>query len=283
MLAALCLAMVFAISLSSYIALCYTSLAMSTRNLMGEHSLELAESGIEQAIYAVNSGNTTGWSISSGGGYTTMDATMAMTASGLVSTGSNPTSFDYGNGAKGKVNIAVVYTIGSPTAIKSITSQGVVVLPTGSIGSSATPSVSRTLTYTNSVAGSSAAAPLFVNALAATSGKVTFTAAASLYSYNSNPSTGVYYTYLTAPLGFSAIIASQDITSTTATVVLDTAIVHGYVEGYDYNSPTTTNWLSYATGDRIHAGSLPTRVSGGRPAGGKHPSPGRHDRWQHPE
>jgi len=44
MLAALCLAMVFAISLSSYIALCYTSLAMSTRNLMGEHSLELAES-----------------------------------------------------------------------------------------------------------------------------------------------------------------------------------------------------------------------------------------------
>ena len=42
MLAALCLAMVFAISLSSYIALCYVSLTMSTRNIMLTHCTELA-------------------------------------------------------------------------------------------------------------------------------------------------------------------------------------------------------------------------------------------------
>ena len=64
MLAALCLAMVFALSLSSYIALCYTSLNMSTRNIAVSHSTELAETGVEQAIYALNNNDWTNWTLS---------------------------------------------------------------------------------------------------------------------------------------------------------------------------------------------------------------------------
>src|SRR5271154_3096014 len=93
MLAALCLAMVFAISLSSYMALCYTSLKMSTRALMNEHCSELAETGIEQALYARNNGDWTGWTFS-GNIYT---VSMTMTASGLVANGSSPTPMNLGN------------------------------------------------------------------------------------------------------------------------------------------------------------------------------------------
>ena len=84
MLAALCLAMVFAISLSSYIALCFTSLAMSTRNVVNDHCLELAESGVEQALYASNgnalgvSSAMTGWTSSPGSLVTTVTTTMTL-------------------------------------------------------------------------------------------------------------------------------------------------------------------------------------------------------------
>ena len=47
MLAALCLAAVLAISLSSYLALCYTSLYLSTRYVATSYrGSELAEAGV---------------------------------------------------------------------------------------------------------------------------------------------------------------------------------------------------------------------------------------------
>ena len=82
MLAALCLAMVFAISLSSYIALCYVSLATSTRNVANEHSLELAEAGVEQALYYDNN-SLSGWTVSTFSGITTVTSPqLTMTLSG---------------------------------------------------------------------------------------------------------------------------------------------------------------------------------------------------------
>ena len=147
LLAALCFAIVFAIAISSYLGLCFTSLAMSSRNIMGTHSLELAEAGVEQALYANNNGVSTGWTVVTVAPYTTMSTTMTMTASGLVASSLNPTPFEYGNGATGQVNITMTYATASPSSISSITSQGVVSLPVGSIISGATPTVSRTLTY----------------------------------------------------------------------------------------------------------------------------------------
>jgi len=87
MLAALCLAMVFALCLSSYIALCYTSLRMSTRNLMSSHSIELAEAGLEQALYAVNNND---WNPA-------LWTTAAGNATGTL------TGFTFENGATGSI------------------------------------------------------------------------------------------------------------------------------------------------------------------------------------
>ena len=56
----MCFAIVFTIVLSSFAALTYTSLKVSTRNLMGVHALEAAESGLELALYAQNY-QTTPW------------------------------------------------------------------------------------------------------------------------------------------------------------------------------------------------------------------------------
>jgi hypothetical protein len=263
MLAALCLAMVFAISLSSYIALCFTSLAMSTRNVVNDHCLELAESGVEQALYASNgnalgvSSAMTGWTSSPGSLVTTVTTTMTMTTSGLEPSSGSPTPLNFGNGATGQANITFTYLNGQPMAIQSITSQGVITLPAGTIIGGATPIVSRTLSYSGSGASGTAAAPVFVNAVAATSGPVTFSAAGTLDSFNSNPSPGVYQAYSTAVAGYSAVVASQDVTSFSPTVQLNDAVVNGYVIGYAFSSPATDNWLSYAASGKLEGPLTP--------------------------
>src|SRR5271166_1291424 len=92
MLAALCLAMVFAVCLSSYIALCYTTLKMSTRNLMGTHCIELAETGLERALYSQNNWDWTGpWTVN------------AVNATASV----NMPAFSFENGATGQVSVFV--------------------------------------------------------------------------------------------------------------------------------------------------------------------------------
>jgi hypothetical protein len=302
LLAALCMAVVLTIALSSYLALCFTSLAMSTRSVMAAHSQEIAEAGVEQAIYASNTGNTTGWNISTASGLTTMSTTMTMTSSGLVATSSNPTPLNFGNGATAVANIAMTYTANFPMAIQSITSQGVVTLPTGTMVSAATPRISRTVTFTGQGVGSTAAAPVFVNAVSATSGKIKFSSGGTVNSYNSNPSvttlkngaicvissmgtttngnwmsigapaspavgtqftatgpgtgTGTVYEDMNSTLisagnyvneGYSAVLASQDGSTATATVAIKNAVIDGYVEGYDYSSPSSSNWFSYVT------------------------------------
>jgi hypothetical protein len=149
------------------------------------------------------------------------------------------------------VNITVIYPAASPQSIQSITSQGVVTLPKGSIVSAATPRISRTLTYTGPGASGTAASPLFVNAVAAirgtttTTGKIKFSAGGTFDSYNSNPSAGTYLSYPGLGAGYSAVLAAQNVAATAATVAIKSAVIHGYVEGYNYPSPSSTNWLSY--------------------------------------
>lgn len=260
MLAALCLAMVFAISLSSYIALCYVSLMMSTRSIMSSHSIELAETGIEQALYSQNNSDWTGWTVSVAGPNSVMSTQMAMTSSGLLPTSGSPTPLNFGNGATGLVNITVTLSGG---VLTGITSQGQMSLPNGTAtsgGSVAT--VSRTLSYT-APTFPFAATPntaVFVNAVAATSSCVQFLAAGTVDSYNSYNATSLsYQLYSAAVAGWSAVILSQDVTSGTTTVRLNDAVVDGYAVGYDYNSPSSTNWLSYGgTGQLIGKTTPPT-------------------------
>jgi hypothetical protein len=245
MLAALCLAMVFAISLSSYITLCYTSLKMSTRNVMNEHSAELAETGIEQALYSYNNGDWTNWSFS-GNIYT---INMTMTASGLVASSTSPTPLNMGNGTTSTVAITVDE---SSSGIVKVTSTGQVALPDGSTPVSTTMAYDPTQSPTHDPSNPSfqpMTAPLYVNAVAALTGNVTFSSGGTVDSYNSNISPGTYNP--ATNVGYSAVITSQNVTSSSATVLLNNATVNGYAVGYDPSSPGTSNWLSYANGGKL--------------------------------
>jgi hypothetical protein len=238
MLAALCLAMVFVIVLSSYITLCYTSLKMSTRNMMASHAVELAEAGLEQALYAQNVSNgftTGGWTTSGG----VASATMTMTSGGFVLTSTSPTALNMGNGVTGQVYVQVSgYATSSPiytsTATLSIPNQDADVI--------------RTVTTTG------ARAPVFVNAVAATTGTVRFQSAGLVDSYNS--ALGPY----SSPGTYSAVILSQR-TTTNRSVRLNNAVLQGYAVGYDSSSPTmppTSTWFSPTTGSTTVKSSLST-------------------------
>jgi hypothetical protein len=267
MLAALCLAMVFAICLSSYLALCYASLKMSTRNQMGMRSLEVAEMGLEQGLYALNANNgvgdwTGGWAPQGGG----EAITMAVTSNGLVSTSGNPTPMNLGSGVTGQVAISVSpYPItGTPP---TITSTATVTL--ASDGS----------TVVRKIATTAGVAPAFVNAVAATTGKVQFQAAGTLDSYDSRKPTGTPLTYaaqntLSLPgyLGASAVVLSQD-TSLSATVILNNALLYGYAVGNQANSISYTS-SAYVGGYPTSTTSIdPTRLITNPPPVAAPPSP----------
>jgi hypothetical protein len=297
MLAALCLAMVFAISLSSYLALCYENLYVSERNAMTTfRGSELAESGVEQALYCLNNNNWTGWTLSG----STASATMTMTSAGL-STAVGATPLSYGNGVTGTVTVSVT-NYNSATNPASISSQATLSIPSPYGSGSAASIHSGTVTFSpSSSAGSSSAAPLFVNAVAATNGTLRFQSAGTVDSYNSvlpvsklrsgsvceiisvgttnwtligSPSntvgtiftataagtgTGTAYVNYNSTLsggvpinaGYSAVILSQDNYSSSATVRLKNATVNGYAVGYDYSSPSSTNWFSYGAAGKL--------------------------------
>jgi len=219
MLAALCLAMVFAICLTSYIALCYTALTVSTRNLAESHAIELAEAGVELALYSESNSDWASWYISSGTAYS---ESMTMTSSGLVLSSSGPTALNLGNGVKGTVSVTITNYLTNP----SITSTATMTVPNSN-------TVIRKITTT---AGTS---PLFMNTVAAISGKVKFAAASSgsIDSYDSRAGS-----YASQSRGYQAVVLSQDMSST-RTVRLDTEALYGYAVGYDGSAPTTTGWF----------------------------------------
>src|SRR4051812_44960289 len=133
MLAALCFSLVLAIVLSSYVTMCYRSLQMSTRNANSGHSVELAETGMEEALWALHANNWTGWSISG--------KTVTKTLTGFTFDGSTT----------GSVSLTITNYDGT-TGTRTLTATGTTTL-------SDCTTQSRTLTST------SALAPLFVNAI----------------------------------------------------------------------------------------------------------------------
>jgi len=137
------------------------------------------------------------------------------------------------------------------TTAPSISSQGVFTLPLNSGGTQ--PTTSSTVTYNAVPAPETAAIPLFVNAVAATTGNVRFNAGGAVDSYNSDPvpGSGNYVAYAPAIAGYSAVIASQNIATFAASVRLGNAVVHGYATGYNTLFPATTNWLSYGGGGQL--------------------------------
>jgi hypothetical protein len=205
LLAALCFASVLAVAMSSYITLCYRTLEFSTRTAQGSRSIELAEAGMEDALWAQNQipSDWTGWTIA------------GTTATKTV------TGFSYEGGVTGEIALSVT-SYNSTTGPRTITATGTTRQTDGS-------TLNRTLTATSSPA------PLFVNAVAGVAGRVRFRTAGSADSYDSSLGT-----YASQTPTFSAVIASLYTVSTSATVQLTNAQIKGYVTtlvtGPSYNT-----------------------------------------------
>ena len=197
LLATLCFAAVLSLSLSSYLAVCYRSLYLSNRDLQSTRSIQLAETGMEEAIWALTNSTWTGWTISGSTATKTM------------------TGFTFENGASGQITLSVAnynLTTASFTATNTpqvtLTAAGKITLADGSI-------LTRTLQST------ARPAPLFSNAIGATS-DLAFTSGGIVDSYDS--SVGAY----SAPDPAHLTAANSAAVVAGATVDLGNVQVYGF-------------------------------------------------------
>lgn len=184
LLAALCFCVVLGIALASYVGICYQALQTSSRNNNSTHSLELAETGLEEALWALNQKDptiwgTTGWTLNNGS--SPKIATKTLDA------------FSFGNGVTGAVTITIENYDGYVDATntpatngpRTITVAGVTTLADGS-------KITRRLLASTQVA------PLFVNAVASVNpdsssqnsssyGGVQLVSGGTVDSFDSNP------------------------------------------------------------------------------------------------
>ncbi|MDB6170589.1 MAG: hypothetical protein JWM88_3453 [Verrucomicrobia bacterium] len=196
LLATLCFAAVLSLSLSSYLAVCYRSLYLSNRDMQVTRSIELAEMGIEEALWALSNGNWTGWS--------TAGSTATKTLLG-------PGNFE--NNVTNRIQLTITnynlptssFTSTSTPAI-TMTAMGRVILPDGT-------TISRTL---QSLARP---AQVFTNAIGAT-GTLSFASGGFVDSYDS--SAGSYSYSATLSAGNSAAVISG------STISLQNAQVFGF-------------------------------------------------------
>jgi hypothetical protein len=223
MLAALCFATVLTISLASYMTLCYRELALSSRTMQGTQAVELAEAGMEDALWALNKNDWSGWTIS------------GTTATKAVS------GFTFDAAVTGTISLRVTSYDGSAGS-RTVTVTGTAVHTDGT-------RISRTLTST------SAPAPVFVNALAATGGVVSFASGGTVDSYDSSVGT-----YASQTPGYSAVIASDATAPSAATVQLMNAQVKGYAASHYSGGP------SYSSSGKLVGPSTPltTRIDTSR-------------------
>jgi len=187
LLAALCFAAVLSLALGSYIMVCYQSLQMSSRAMHYTRSIELAEIGLEQALWSLNKNDWSGWSVASDTARTTLSG------------------FSFENGATGEVDISIT-DFDNSSGTRTIYSDGVVHLSDGT-------------TLTRSVSTKPKSAAFFTNALAAvgtssaTDGVVKFNSGGTVDSYDSSRGD-----YPTQTPGFSAVVAGNAVTLTNAQV-----------------------------------------------------------------
>ncbi len=211
----MCFATVLALSLGSYMTLCYRTLELSSRTMQSTRSLELAETGMEEALWSLNKNSWSDWSLSG----TTATKTIG--------------GFAFDNGATGSINLTVTNYNGSLSANRTVTVTGTVTQADGKV-------LTRTLT------SESVKAPLFVNAIAATTGRVRFRSAGTVDSYDSSLGE-----FTDQTPGFSAVVSSGSTSTSTVPVQLTNAQIKGYVSSYWESGP------SFSTSARLMGPSTP--------------------------
>ncbi len=207
LLAALCFTAVLAMAVTSYIAMCYRSLQMSTRSLQFERSGLLAEIGMEQALWALNKSDFTSWTVA-GDTYT-------RTTSG----------FSYENGITAQVEVTIARDTGSwsEPGARTVAVTGTTTLADGT-------QIQRS--YETTVEP----LPTFVNALAGASQSDKATAQVRFYSGTSATVDSYYSTVSTTPSAFEygAVVAGND------RVTMSGAKIKGYV-AIDSANPALTS------------------------------------------
>lgn len=121
LLATLCFAGVLSIAVAGYLAVSYRSFAVSNRELNNSHCIELAEIGMDDALWALNNGFDASWVPLSGN----LSKTLMDSHPPFPDPSSAP--FAYENGSKGQV------VINYNPATKSVMAIGVLTLSDGTI------------------------------------------------------------------------------------------------------------------------------------------------------
>ena len=224
LLATLCFAAVLSLSLSSYLAVCYRSLVLSNRGLHSGHTMELAEMGMEQALWALN---TTGgidgsWSHPIG-------TTATKTFNGYV----------YENGAVGQVTVKIETYTTTPL----ITVVGSMTLADHSV-------LSRTLQ------SSARPAPLFTKAIGAIN-SLTFNLGGMVDSFNS----GLAAYTPTDPAHLTALNSAAVISAPTINV--GSAQIYGFAVTNPVTVPDPTPFL-YASGAKVIGPNSVTSIDSSR-------------------
>jgi hypothetical protein len=210
-LLSLCLMTALGIAIGSYLALSTRSAQFSNRLLHGEHVQQLAQAGLEEALWALNENNWTSSGPDSNAVWATSGTNRSLTLT-YPSTGA-------GRGT-GVVAITVANYASTGPTWPTITCQTTLTLPGGE-------------TFTKGIQATTGPVPLFGNALASAEGYVAFTAGGTVDSWNSDPDNNpatpaVPYSFTAGnPANYAAVVAGR--TDGSWGVVLTQATVRGYV------------------------------------------------------
>lgn len=209
-LAALSLTTALGVAVGSYLALFTQSQRLDLRQFQGERAAQLAETGLEEALWALNQNNWNNAGPASNTPWTLSGTTRSVT-------------LDYGalgQGATGQVAVTVSNCTSTGPVWPTVTVTATVTHGGGQI-------VSKALEATT------APAPLFGNAIASAEAGVSFEAGGIVDSWNSDPddnpaTSAVDYSFTAGnPANHAAVVAGRD--DGTHGVVLTQATVRGYV------------------------------------------------------
>jgi hypothetical protein len=209
-LVSLCLMTALGIALGSYLALSTRSAQFSNRSQQMERAQQLAQVGLEEALWALNE-NT--WTTSG------PDGTAAWTTSGADRTVTLTYTLP-GAGGSGVVVLRVTNYASAGLTWPTITSNATLTLPSGEV-------------FAKSVQATTGPLPLFGNAIASADAYVSFVAGGTVDSWNSDPDNNsltpaVAYSITTGNPGNNCAGISGR-TNGASGVILTQAKVRGYV------------------------------------------------------
>lgn len=222
-LLALCLTAAMAISLGSYLALCHRSQQFGIRQIQNDKVRELAQVGLEEALWALNQNN---WSASGPSG----NAVWTISGTTRVITLAYPMT---GQGMSGQVELTITNYVTPPT-MTPLTSAS---WPAAS--SKATVTLAGGEVFTKTLQASTTPAPLFGNAIASAESYVSFVQGGLVDSWHSNPThistfsrTPTAYAAGTAAENHNAVVAGRLDSSATYGVLLTQAELRGYASTF---------------------------------------------------